>query len=835
MAMVSLCLHIIVAFGLTLSWMTLARAQESARSWPKDTNIYSRPAVPGDTAAPPRAPPRAPTTSTNLVRVYDVIVNNTLTNLKDFDVLGGTETSIAVNPNNRNEIVMTAFSGIWSAYPSWAPLWLSRDGGQTWTKEYTVGQPFGVNVDSCPCDQTFDYGTLYTAGGPLYTNLFGSILAGSNGNNIYTGHIFDPALQGNWSQYLDSSTNMAERTNQNAHSIGQADQPWMLRKRGSVFNPNNEYVHVAYDDFGGSPVLMRVATSDGNPLPHFPYANDVSVGTSSGAINPGHRLATDPRNGWVYSLWQTCFNNCANLTDNPKGINYMLSRSPDDGVTWQLNGSFTGIQVASGFSTQPQPKFGTVNALLGGVLHAAVDPSTSDLYYVWGNRNTFGTNDLWITRVYNCGIDTVCTDLPKIVNNDILVAGRDAALPSVAVTSHGTIGVFFYTYDGIVFGFPQFTAWLAVSTDRWSTNTTHDLRTFLSPATDNGNGRQRVLGDFVQMKALDNCFYGSFVANRAAFYGSTAIDDPVFFKACYGQSASTHDLSGDGFSDVLWRNSDGGVALWTMFGGNTILSSAGIGNVPTNWQIVGQRDFDGDGFSDVLWRDNGGGVAMWMMQGATITQAVGVGNVPTNWVIVSTGDFNGDGFADILWRDTISGGVAMWLMVGPTIIGSAGVGNVPTNWVIAGTGDFNGDGMSDILWRDNNSGGVAMWLLSGTSIIGNFGVGNVPTNWVIAGTGDFNGDGMSDILWRDNNSGGVTMWLMNGAVITSSLGVGNVSTNWQIAQTGDYNGDGMSDVLWRDNNSGGVAMWLMNGGTITSSLGVGNVPTSWQIQGVNAD
>jgi hypothetical protein len=88
---------------------------------------------------------------------------------------------------------------------------------------------------------------------------------------------------------------------------------------------------------------------------------------------------------------------------------------------------------------------------------------------------------------------------------------------------------------------------------------------------------------------------------------------------------------------------------------------------------------------------------MWLMNGAMNTSSLGVGNVPTNWQIVGTGDFNGDGRSDILWRDSNSGGVAMWLMNGVTITSSSSVGNVPTNWQIAQTGDFNGDGKSDIL------------------------------------------------------------------------------------------------------------------------------------------
>jgi hypothetical protein len=62
----------------------------------------------------------------------------------------------------------------------------------------------------------------------------------------------------------------------------------------------------------------------------------------------------------------------------------LLNRSTDGGQTWTRNGSAAGIVVANADSTQPQPKFCTVNALLGGVEHAAVDPKSGAV--VWGSR-----------------------------------------------------------------------------------------------------------------------------------------------------------------------------------------------------------------------------------------------------------------------------------------------------------------------------------------------------------------------------------------------------------------------------------------------------------------
>ena len=300
-----------------------------------------------------------------------------------------------------------------------------------------------------------------------------------------------------------------------------------------------------------------------------------------------------------------------------------------------------------------------------------------------------------------------------------------------------------------------------------------------------------------------------------------------------GPRTATHEFNDDSKSDVLWRNTNGGIAMWLMNSG-TVGASLGVGNVPTDWSIVGQRDFDADGFADILWRNTNGGVAMWLMTGNVIKSSLGVGNLPTNWAIVGTGDFNGDGKGDILWRDTTSGGIVLQLMNGGNIISQDGVGNLPLNWVVFGTGDFNGDGKWDILWRDTASGGVVVQLMDGATTIASLGVGNLPPDWVIVGTGDFNGDRKSDILWRNNNGGNV-LWLMSGGTIQSSLGIGNVPTNWSLPLTGDFNADGMSDLVFRNNDNGAVVVQLLNGGTIIRSIGVSDLPLDWQIQGMNAD
>ena len=289
---------------------------------------------------------------------------------------------------------------------------------------------------------------------------------------------------------------------------------------------------------------------------------------------------------------------------------------------------------------------------------------------------------------------------------------------------------------------------------------------------------------------------------------------------------STHDFNGDCKSDILWRDDNGNVAMWLM-NGPAVLQASVLGDVPSNWSIVGQRDFNGDGYADILWRDSVGDVAIWLMNGFSVTSATVLGNVSPLWSVVGTGDFNGDGKGDILWRDNV-GNVGIWFMNGTTITQTAIVGNMPIVWVISGS-DMKGD----IFWRNTTTGEVGMWVMNGTVVAQTVNFGVVPLDWTIAGIGDFDRNGSTDILWRDT-SGNVGMWLMNGTNILSGTVLGNVPLTWTIVETGDYSGAGMSDILWRD-SLGNVAIWFMNGATVSSVSNYGNVGTTWNLQALNAD
>jgi hypothetical protein len=108
-----------------------------------------------------------------------------------------------------------------------------------------------------------------------------------------------------------------------------------------------------------------------------------------------------------------------------------------------------------------------------------------------------------------------------------------------------------------------------------------------------------------------------------------------------------HDFNGDGFSDLVWRDNNGNLAIWLMQG-NAVIANGPAGPVAPLWMIAGQRDFNGDTKTDWLSRDTSGNTNIWFLNGTQLNPPASLGNIPTNWTVIATGDFNGDAKGDVL-------------------------------------------------------------------------------------------------------------------------------------------------------------------------------------------
>ena len=218
-------------------------------------------------------------------RLRDVIVSNTNPALATGGG-GGSEPSIAVNPANPDEIVISSFFGGWGTNTS---VFHSTDGGNTWTVRNTIPAPPGrTGVTGCPCDQTFDFGR----DGTLYGTFL--LFDGTN-TNVVTGSTTDITQAASWSW----NGNPAQLTNQAV--ANNVDQPWLLVNRDpATANQDNAYVRVRrlHEQLLQGGGVDRHHAGGDRPGPRAGNA-------SPEVTNPGLRMASDPRNGTMYVLYQT--------------------------------------------------------------------------------------------------------------------------------------------------------------------------------------------------------------------------------------------------------------------------------------------------------------------------------------------------------------------------------------------------------------------------------------------------------------------------------------------------------------------------------------------------
>jgi hypothetical protein len=100
------------------------------------------------------------------------------------------------------------------------------------------------------------------------------------------------------------------------------------------------------------------------------------------------------------------------------------------------------------------------------------------------------------------------------------------------------------------------------------------------------------------------------------------------------------DLNGDGKADIVWRKvgpgpDTGAMFLWLM-NGTSIVGAQYLDPISTDWQVQGVADFSGDGKSDILWRNVNAGAAdayylyLWVMNGFQVAGGTGYTNSQAN-------------------------------------------------------------------------------------------------------------------------------------------------------------------------------------------------------------
>jgi hypothetical protein len=398
------------------------------------------------------------------------------TNATDPNNLDDSEPSIAVNPLNPQQIAVVSFSGGWTFGGAGAPMWVSNNGGTTWSKNLVLTAPSAASTG--PGDQKL----VYSAAGTLYVAELGG------GLSVPRCFIYRPS-GANWI----------------AGAAFGDDQPMMESSGSTRLAP--------WLNFGVSPEqsTSERSTNDGVTV--------AQTGIGSTAFpNRTTRIAVGPT-GTAYVIYKTR----QGINGNFETATFRVVRSTDAGVTWNS----PGIPVHPG-TVQTWFTSSWGNNKNGGKFARArssdawiaVNPTTGAIWAVYCNRDASTFGQIYAVRSNDGG---ATWSAPVRVTDGT----RNSAYPEVAVAANGTVGVMYIDYDDSGTQ-TVYTHRLARSYNNGATWSRAALQSLTTQALSNGTPGF-LWGDYEGLTAVGNTFYGVFTGQSI---GRAVVQlDPIFVKA----------------------------------------------------------------------------------------------------------------------------------------------------------------------------------------------------------------------------------------------------------------------------------------------------------------
>jgi hypothetical protein len=392
------------------------------------------------------------------------------------------EPNIAVNPANPKEIAISAFIRDPMGGAN-APVFISTDGGATWTLNSIVPSKTGSSLG------TKDITTRF---------------AGRSGK-FYAGILRDPgSLRLNIlrTSSFSSSATMAvlvDRTN--------VDQPFI--QAGTVMSgpdAGKDRVYVGLNDFaapGGKTATIDQSLDAGAAAPTFSSVRVEQRSTGSvGQDGPQIRPITHA-DGTIYAIfygWRT-FSATGVVTADVTVVrddNWGTGAAPFTALVDAGDG-ISGRCVADNVSFTWDGTMGQER--LGGDLAIAVDPNNSSIVYIAFCDSQAGVYTMHIRRSQDRGVNW-SPDLKTIAN---------AKNPTLAINSQGKVGL---AYQRVV---------TTGTTQQWETHFELTVNGFASssdsvlarvPANTPVPQFLPYIGDYMGMMAVGKDFYGVFSANN---------------------------------------------------------------------------------------------------------------------------------------------------------------------------------------------------------------------------------------------------------------------------------------------------------------------------------
>ncbi len=420
------------------------------------------------------------------------MIPNAQSNETNFD----SETNIAVNPASPANIVGSAFTRNPTGATNRAPIFVSSNGGTTWALNNIVPSGNGMTGD-------ISLGFGATSG-----TLYSGILRGGSSLRIMMLRTPTPGANTLMTTLADRSAIAGDQPYVSATTVADASST----PRDRVFSGDNLFGNRLGSGGNGRTAEVMVS-NDAAATPFGGFTNLIVEARNTAQQDmPATRMAIH-NSGVVYGV----FYSWQNGNSSPFGCDVVVVR--DDNFATNAN-PFTAL-TDTGDSQAGQrivtnvavPAFGVSlgnNRLVASNLAIAVDPNNAATVYVaWCDRVATTDYTLHVRRSTDSGQSWGAADLLTITN---------ATNPGIAIANNGRVGIIYQQLTGA----GSSASWVTHfrSTLGASTVFTDDILSTFLDSDLSGSPISPSLGDYLDIEAVGNTFYGVFPASNRPLNGN---------------------------------------------------------------------------------------------------------------------------------------------------------------------------------------------------------------------------------------------------------------------------------------------------------------------------
>ena len=393
------------------------------------------------------------------------------------------EPNLAVNPQDVDRIVGTAFTENPTGVATSAPIFISEDRGTTWAVNNIVPSANGMTGDISVA--------FAQRGGRLYTG----ILHGGSGLRMMLLRSANPF----------GAVMMTTLVDRQGSGV---DQPWAEAKTTPVSGSDVDRPFFGNNDFNapnGRTASMETSLDSGTaPAPAGLTTTRLEARNTAGQDMPPIRVSVHD-DGTAYGIFYRWASG-----NTPNAVcDVVVVRDdnwPSGATRFQdlvdAGDSVSGRRVVTGRTVPAFPANLGANRLVASNLSVAVDPTDSNRVWIaWADRVGASDYTLHVRRSTNRGV-AWSADLLTVTN---------ATNPALAVNSAGTVG---FLYQQLTGAAPN-QRWQTHFRRRSKTGTTWSDRLLANTPDNNPTPNfQPYIGDYTDVVTVGNVFYGIFSASN---------------------------------------------------------------------------------------------------------------------------------------------------------------------------------------------------------------------------------------------------------------------------------------------------------------------------------